>query len=278
MEYVRILAGPLSLAGGVLLFLIVVTALLWLTGKISGYDPVNEILERNNPALGVRYSCFAIAIVFALLGIFDRAQGDAGLVDFAEHAIVAILLIYLSGFLNDWLILYHFNNDHEVIAEKNVAVAVVEGSTYLASSYVVGGAFYDWEAGIFLALIWFLIGQALLVVLALLYRGFAADADAQLDDHNLAVGFSLGSFLLSGGIVCGAVISGPSKGWQQDLVTVAAYLLGWIALMTLAHLVSEALIFRKSRLGDEVSKERNLAAALFKAVIFLSVTLGFTHG
>lgn len=278
MEYLRILAGPLSLAGGILLFLIVVAALLWLSGKISGYDPVSEILERNNPALGVRYASFAIAIVFALLGIFDRAQGDAGFVDFATHAVVAILLIYLSGFLNDWLILYHFNNDREVVIEKNVAVAVVEGATYLASAHIIGGAFYDWESGIFLALIWFLIGQALLILLALLYRVFSADADAQLDNHNLAVGFSLGSFLLSGGIVCGAVISGPSRGWQQDLITVAAYLLGWVALVTLAHLVSEALIFRKSRLGDEVSKERNLAAALFKAVIFLSVTLGFTHG
>jgi uncharacterized membrane protein YjfL (UPF0719 family) len=278
MEYLRILAGPFSLAIAVLLFLILIAALLWISGKISGYDPVSEILERNNPALGVRYASFATAIVFALLGIFDRAQGDAGLLDFAQHAVVAILLIYLSGFLNEWLILYHFNNDREVITEKNIAVAVVEGGTYLASAYVVSGAFYDWEAGIWLALIWFLIGQSLLIVLASLYRLFSAGADVQLDDHNLAVGFSLGSFLLSGGIVCGAVISGPSKGWQQDLVTVAAYLLCWIALMTLAHLVSEALIFRKSRLGDEVTKERNLAAALFKAVIFLSVTLGFTHG
>ena len=278
MEYLRVLVGPFSLATGVLLFLIVIAALLWISGKISGYDPVSEILERNNPALGVRYASFAIAIVFALLGTFDRAQGDAGLVDFAAHALVAILLIYLSGFLNEWLILHHFNNDREVIAEQNIAVAVVEGGTYLASAFVIGGAFYDWEAGIFLALIWFLIGQALLVVLASLYRVFSADADAQLDDHNLAVGFSLGSFLLSGGIVCGAVISGPSRGWQHDLVTVAVYLLGWIVLMTLAHLISEALIFRKSRMGDEVTKERNLAAALFKAVIFLSVTLGFTHG
>jgi uncharacterized membrane protein YjfL (UPF0719 family) len=266
------------LALGILLFLVVIAVLLWIVGRVSGYDPANEILERNNPALGVRYAFFAVAIVFALLGIFDRAQGDAGIVDFAEHALVAVLLIYLSGFLNDWFILYHFNNDRAVINEKNIAVAVVEGATYLASAYVVAGAFYDWETGIWLAIVWFLIGQALLILLAFLYRAFSTDADAQLDSHNLAVGFSLGSFLLSGGIVCGAVISGPSRGWQQDLIVVAAYILGWVVLMSLAHLLSDALMFRKSRLGDEVTKERNVAAALFKAVIFLSVTLGFTHG
>ena len=48
--------------------------------------------------------------------------------------------------------------------------------------------------------------------------------------------------------------------------------------MLVAHFASDALVFRKSRLGDEVTEQRNLAAALFKAVTFLSATLGFTHG
>jgi uncharacterized membrane protein YjfL (UPF0719 family) len=278
MEYLRILVGPLSLAAGILLLLVIIAAFLWISAKIEGYDPVNEMLFRDNPALGVRYAFFAIAIVFALLGIFDRAQGDSGIIDFAEHAVVAILLIYLSRFLNDWFILYHFNNNREVVHEKNIAVAVVEGATYLASAYVIAGAFYDWETGLWLAIVWFLIGQVLLILLGLLYHGLSRSADTQLDEQNLAVGLSLGSFLLSGGIVCGAIISGPSKGWQQDLLIVTAYIVGWIVLMLVAHVVSDALVFRKSRLGDEVTEQRNLAAALFKAVIFLSVTLGFTHG
>ena len=278
MEYLRILVGPLSFAGGILLLLIAIAAFLWVVGKIEGYHPVNEMLFRDNSALGVRYAFFAIAIVFALLGIFDRAQGDSGIVDFVAHAVVAILLIYLSRFLNDWFILYHFDNNREVVQEKNIAVAVVEGATYLASAYVIAGAFYDWEAGLWLAIVWFLIGQALLILLALLYRALSRGADTQLDGQNLAVGVSLGSFLLSGGIVCGAVISGPSKGWQQDTLVVTAYIVGWIVLMLVAHFVSDALVFRKSRLGDEVMEQRNLAAALFKAIIFLSVTLGFTHG
>ena len=48
--------------------------------------------------------------------------------------------------------------------------------------------------------------------------------------------------------------------------------------MLIAHLVSDRLVLRSSRLGDEVVEQRNIAAALFKAVIFLAVTLGYTHG
>jgi uncharacterized membrane protein YjfL (UPF0719 family) len=278
MQYLGMLAGPLSLASGVLLLLTIIAAFLWIVGKIEGYDPVNEMLFRDNAALGVRYASFAIAVIFALLGIFDRAQGDSGIVDFAAHAAVAVLLIYFSRLLNEWFVLYRFDNNREVVQEKNTAVAVVEGATYMASSYIIAGAFYDWESGLWVAIVWFLIGQILLVLLALLYRAVSSNTDTQLDGHNLAVGVALGSFLLSGGIVCGASISGPSKGWQQDLFAVTAYIVVWIVLMIAAHFVSDAVVFRKSRLSDEITEQRNIAASLFKAILFLSVTLGFTHG
>lgn len=273
-----ILIGPLSLAAGILLLLIVLAGFLWLTGKIEGYDPVNEMLFRDNPALGVRYALFTVAVVFALLGIFDRSEGDSGAWLFAQHAFLAVLLIYLSRYLNDWLILYHFSNNREVVQEKNVAVALVEGATYMASAYVIAGAFYDWENGLLVALVWFFVGQLLLIALAALYRVASQAVDAALDEKNLAVGISLGGFLLSGGMVCGAVISGPSQGWRHDILIVAVYLTSWLLLMLVAHMVSDRLVLRSSRLGDEVVEQRNIAAALFKAVIFLALTLGYTHG
>ncbi len=278
MEWLSVVLGPLSMAAGVLLLLVVLAAFLWLTGKVEGYDPVNEILLRNNSALGIRYAFYVSAVVFALLGIFDRAQGDSGVVEFALHALLAALLIHLSRYLNDWLILYDFNNNREVIQEQNVAVSIVEGATYLASAYVISGAFYDWESGLWIAVIWFAIGQLLLIVLALLYRAVARGVAEALDNQNTAIGISLGGFLLSGGIVCGAVISGPSRGWQHDFLVVTTYILTWLALMVIAHFISELLVFRSSRLSDEIMQQRNIAAALFKGVMFLAVTLGYTHG
>ena len=272
------LIGPLSLAAGILLLLIGLAAFLWLSGKMEGYDPVNEMLFRDNPALAIRYALFAVAAVFAVLGIFDRAQGDFGARLFTQHALLAVVLIYLSRYLNDWLILYHFSNNREVVQEKNAAVAVVEGATYLASAYVIAGAFYDWENGPWIALVWFFIGQLMLILLALFYRLAGKGVDAALDEQNLAAGISLASFLLAGGIVCGAVIAGPSQGWRSDILTVATYLSAWVLLILLAHLISDRLALRSSHLGKEVMEQGNIAAALFKAVIFIALTLGYTHG
>jgi uncharacterized membrane protein YjfL (UPF0719 family) len=278
MALLSTLIGPLSLAAAILVLLIVLALFLWIGGKLEGYDPVDEMLRRDNPALGLRYALFAIATVLAVLGIFDRAQGDSGAWLFSQHAILALVLIYLSRFLNAGLILYRFDNNREVVQEKNFAVALVEGATYLASAFIVAGSFDDWENGRLIAIIWFLIGQLLLIGLAFVYRAVDRSIDAALDDQNLAAGISLASFLLAGGMVCGAVISGPSHGWRNDLLTVAVYIAAWMLLMGLAHLASDLLSFRSTRLREEVMEQRNVAAALFKAVIFLGVTLGYIHG
>ena len=205
-----------------------------MTGKVEGYDPINEMLEARQRRPGHPLRAFYHGRGLCFARRFSTApKATAGALDFSLHALLATLLIHLSRYLNDWLILYDFDNNREVVGEKNIAVAIVEGATYLASAYVVGGTFYDWESGWWLAIVWFLIGQLLLIALGLLYRIFARGTAEALDRHNIAVGISLGGFLLAGGMVSGAVISGPSKGWQQDLTTVGIYVFCWLILMVL---------------------------------------------
>lgn len=278
MQWFNVVQGPVSLAAAVLIFLSLLLLLLRATVKLEGYDFINEMIQRDNAALGLRFASFLLAVVLALLGIFDHDQSASDIVSLIEHTVLATLLIYFSRHLNDWLILYEFRHNREVVDEKNIAVALVESATYLASAYVIAGAFNDWESGLGLAVVWFIVGQLLLVVLAAIYRRFASGVGAALDQHNIACAVSFGSFLLSGGMMCGAVITGPSHGWQQDLSTVAVYTLVWLGFMIAAHWLSDRIVLRTSRLSDEVMEQGNLAVALFKAVIFLSITLAYTHG
>ncbi len=233
---------------------------------------------RQRCALGIRYALYTVAVVYALLGIFDRSQGDSGIFEFSIHALLAALLIHLSRYLNDWLILYDFNNNREVVQEKNIAVALVEGATYVASAYVVAAAFYDCESGLWLAVVWFLIGQLLLIALALLYRVIRQRCRCGTRRSQRQRSASPWGAFFSGGIACGAAISGPSGGWRHDILAVAFFLSLWLAFIGVTHFLTELLVFRSSRLSDEVMRQQNIAAALFKAVLFLAVTLGYTHG
>lgn len=56
MELLRVITDPLSMAAGVLGLLIVLAGFLWATGKVEGYDPINELFQPDNAALGIRYA------------------------------------------------------------------------------------------------------------------------------------------------------------------------------------------------------------------------------
>ena len=43
------------MAAGILALLVVLAGFLWVTGKVS-YDPIDEMLRRDNAALGIRYA------------------------------------------------------------------------------------------------------------------------------------------------------------------------------------------------------------------------------
>lgn len=277
MDWSFVVLSPLAMTGAVLLLVLVLAAFLWGTARLEGYDPLDELLVRGNAALGVRVALFIIAVLFTLLGTFSHLQGDSGIADFIAHAALSIALLYVSRLLNDWFILHHFNNNRKVVTERNLAVAIVEGATYVASAYVIAGAFEDWSDGLLLATLWFLIGQALLIVLAHVYRLVAPGIDARLDDGNAAVALSLGGFLLSGGIVCGAVIRGPSLGWVRDLSVVAVYLGVWLALVLVSHWATDRVTVRSRPVREEISGRGNVAVALIKATVFLGIAFGYTH-
>src|SRR5262249_47334327 len=142
----------------------------------------------------------------------------------AFYGLGSIVLLIVSREINDRLILYSLDNDTEVVGRKNTAVAEVRGSAYMEAAVVVSGGVFKVDAGIVNALLWFVIGQAVLAVLDNIYSLGAPGMQKALASQDLACAFSLGGFLISGGLVLGSAISGESYGWTQDLIDVGYYL------------------------------------------------------
>jgi hypothetical protein len=261
----------------VVALIIVARFVFGIVARLEGYSLTYETVKNDNPAIGIRYASFLIAIIFSFLGILHPSgvswQADLNLI--AQFGLLAIGLLVVSRWVNDIFLLYDFNNNKEVLTEKNTAVAIVEGATYLATAFIMVGALAGWEGGVLVSLIWFVIGQFFLVVLGLLYslwRGKKA-VHNELDIHNNACAFSMAGFMLSGGLALGAAISGPFTGWSKDLKDVVIYLLVWLAFMLVAALITNILVLPGRRLKHEIMKDKNTGAGLIEAAVFLAVTL-----
>jgi len=258
-----------------LIFLVFARSVFGWVARAEGYSLTYETTVNDNPAVGVRFGLFLLASAIPFLNLLQPS--DVGLKEdfniLAFYGLISIVLLIIAREVNDKLILYKFSNDAEVIGKKNTSVAVIEGASYLGTAFIISGAFSNVDSGIGAALIWFVIGQCILVVLDNIYSLGAPGIQDALAAQNIACAFSLGGFLLAGGIALGSAISGESHGWAQDSIDVAYFLAVWLLVMTVVHLAMNRLFLPGTSLRKELFVERNVAAGLIEAVVFITVTL-----
>jgi len=268
LELVFVLASLLA-------FLVLARSVFGWVARTEGYSLTVETTIKDNPAVGVRFGLFLMASALPFIGLLEPS--GAGLrQDFdvvAFYGLISIVLLIISREVNDKLILYKFSNDAEVIGKKNTSVAIVEGASYLGTAFIVSGAFANVDAGIGASLIWFVVGQCVLVVLDNIYAVVAPGVQEALAAQNLACAFSLGGFLVSGGIALGSAISGESYGWAQDSIDVGYFLAIWFAVMAVIHFTMNRLFLPGTTVRKELFDDRNIAAGIIEAVVFITVTL-----
>lgn len=239
-----------------------------LARRIEGYSVTEHSVVKDNPAVLVRVTAAAVAFVYVLSEVLHPSGigwiEDLNLI--AKHSLVVFAALYASRWINDFLILSDFPNNREVLEERNVAVAAIEASTFLATATIMAGALRGWDGGILASLGWFAGGQLLLVILAAVYRRMMGAVNTALDNHNLACGYALGGFLLSGGVALGYAIADKSP------VHGATFMAAWVAVMVVTYLVMHAVMIHGSSLKKEIMEEKNWGVGLMQGALFVLFT------
>src|SRR5215471_16592330 len=258
-----------------LAFLVVARSVFGWVARAEGYSLTSETTVKDNPAVGIRFGLFLLASAIPFLNLLQPSgsgfREDFSVVGF--YGLVSILLLIISREVNDKLILFSFSNDAEVIGKKNVAIAVVEGSSYLGTAFIVSGAFSNVEYGIVAAFIWFAVGLCVMAILDNIYALAVPGLQVALASQDLAVALSLGGFLVSGGMALGAAIRGESLGWVQDAIDVGSFLAIWFLVIIVVQFLMNRLFLPGTSVRKELITDRNVAAGIIEAVLFITVTL-----
>lgn len=272
------LAGPGFLTMTMFAVLVVGRLAFHGVSRWRGYSLTQETVVRDNVAVCVRWAMFTLAIVLSFRGILHPSgigfKEDLNIM--GKYALMVIGLLFVAQWINDKIILRAFNNDKEVVGEKNLAVAMVEGATSLATAFILSGSLGGWEGGYQVSLIWFAIGQVTLILLALLYRLFRQGVVLALDNQNIACALSFGGFLLSGGLMLGSALSGPFAGWTSDLRAVGLYALLWLVLMGVCNWLADLFMLPSAKFKQEIMADKNAGVGLIEAVGFVAITLMYT--
>lgn len=280
-----------------------------LYSALARYDVDHQLTEADNPAVGPAVFGYLSGVTIVLAGLLgtDGATTDdpIGMAwDLSElfgWGLVAIVLLKLSGWLNDKLLLSGFENKKELVDDRNIGVGATLCGSYIASGLVLAGALtgvvspdvlpaeatradrltHELMSG----LAFFALGQIALIVFGLLYRVMQptdvlraieedyVDENGKGHGGNAAAGISFGGNLAALGLVLFGAARADFVGWQENLVEFAIATGVGIALLVGWRFFVDHVMLGKADLAKEIYTDRNPNAALLETASVLGMAM-----
>lgn len=241
-------------------------------------DVKSELVDKDNLAFSVAHVGYFIGLLLAVgSAIVGPSNGLLiDLMDICIYGLLAIILLNLSVFINDKIILRKFSVHKEIIEDRNVGTGVVEGASAVASGLIIYGAVVG-EAvnlthGILTALIFWAIGQCLLIITSYVYNWITPyDIHEHIEKDNVAVGIGFAGSLIAIANLVRFGIQGDFVGWSEMLGTVGIDVLIGLALLPLIRLITDKILLPGAKLTDEIVNQEhpNIGAALIEAFAYI---------
>lgn len=248
----------------------------------NGVSYTDQAVNKDNPALLIRLSGVLLGVAIAFISIAKPTGLGilADLTEIAKMGTLAIACVFISGYVNDRLILPALHNDLEIFSHRNVAVAIIEFATFTGTGLIFSGALSGHIAGesdIYESLIWFAIGQSMFVMVAMVYHYAAPSFFNAIAERKAAVAYSFGGTLLASAIALSHAIRGGASNWSEDLIGVAAYMGLWALVQIIAHGISAWIIIPGHLLRHELVHDNNKGAGFVDGLISIVITLAFVN-
>ena len=242
-----------------------------------GYNLQHELLQNDNFALALNVAGYYSGLVIALGGVLygPSITLTDDLIDIGFFGIIAIVLLNLTGIINDKVILYKFNNEKEIIADRNAGAGAIEGANYLASGLLVSGAISG-EGDLLTAAAFWLLGQGVLIIAAKVYNLITPyDLHEEIERDNVAVGIAFAGLLVAFGLIIRAGIFGDFISWEENLWTLASITGVGLVFMPFVRLFTDKMLLPGARLTDElVNQEKpNVGAGVIEAFSYIAAAL-----
>ena len=267
-----------------LLYTLIYVAFAWGLKLILGlcarrvYE-ADDVIASGNLAVGLRHSGAQLGLAIALMGVMSGSTA-ADLIDDVMVTVayggLAMLFMLVSLLVCDKLILPGIRNT-EALRDRNVAVGAVEFGLLTGTGIIAYASLVGEGGGALSSLIWFAVGQILLVVLVLAYEHLAhrefniLQAVAQ---GQAASGLYVGSKIIAYSLILKAAIA--SEGRAPDLVGQALeftlFALGAMVLLGVFEWLVDLVIVTSVRVRDVLAGNR-VSAALQLGIAKIAIAL-----
>ena len=273
-----------SLAGYVLeaLVLIVSSMVLLAVGKAvfamtnRRFNLREELVERDNPAMGLVVAGYLLGLALAIGGALSGPSRslERSLIDLVQYGAAGIVLLHLSAWINDKVILSRFDNIKEIVEDRNCGTGAVVAANHVAVGLIVYGSMLG-QGTLLTALAFWGMGQVALIIMALIYRAITPyDVHEQIEKDNVAVGVAFAGVLVATANVVRFAIQGDFISWKQDLIFFATVIVIGAIMLPVARFVTGKIILTGASLTHELANQAkpNLGVGFIEASVYVAAS------
>lgn len=260
---------------------IIVFFLFFFIGKVVNdllhreYNLNFELVEKDNVALAIAMVGYYFGLVLAIGGAIAGPSSGLveDLIDVFIYGTLSIVLLNISLFLCDKLILYQFRISEELIRDHNQGTGVVSAGISVASGFIIYGAVSGEGGGIWTVVIFWALGQALLILAGLVYELITPyKIHEEIERDNVAAGVSFAGALVSIGVIIGLAGEGDFTAWSIDLPVYLGFAVVGLVLLPVIRLLTDKVLLPTVKLSEEISAQEkpNVGAAYIEAFSYIA--------
>ncbi len=235
----------------------------------------DELVEKDNFAFATAHVGYFIglllAIVSAVIGPSSGLVKD--ILDILMYGGIAIVLLNLSLLINEKIILRKFSVHDEIIRDQNTGTGVIEAASAVATGLILLGSISGEGGGVVTALVFWLIGQILIVITSLVYSAilpYDVHAEIELKD-NVAAGIGFAGAMVA---IANLIRFGLMKdfiSWGDSLMEVGIDVVIGLLFLPIARIIADKILLPGRKLTDEIVNQEkpNSGAALIEAFAYI---------
>ncbi|WP_304131899.1 DUF350 domain-containing protein [Mesonia mobilis] len=238
----------------------------------------DELVVKDNLAFTLSHLGYLSGLLIIIGGsIIGPSEGLVNdIIDILSYGLLGIILLNLSIIISDKIILRHFSIKKEVIEDKNVGVGVIEGAISIGSGLIIFGAIsgegYSLLHGIISTLIFWAIGQVVLIITTRVYNMITSyNIHKHLEEDNFAVGIGYAGALIAISIIIKFGISGVFDDWTDVVFEAGVEILIGLLLLPLMRYLTDKILLPGANLTEEIINQEkpNIGASLIEGFAYI---------
>lgn len=257
-------------------YVVLIIVFLFISKKIADlltkFNDDEEIGKRANIAVALRRFGIFIGICIALRAVIFETTAFTDLAFFCIYGLIVTLIFFIAHFINDYIIIHGVRNN-DLIKAGNIPTGVIEAGAFIATGILVNGAFSGDQGGIISAIIFFFLGQVVMILAIFLHQKiYAFDVVACVKENNASAGVAVAGLLIAYSIILRSSIIGDFIGWTKSLIAFfVSAIVGMICLIIFER-IAGMIFLHKTSIRESIHSG-NTAAIIVVQSITIALSL-----